>query len=230
MSELKEEKLCYGCLFCTTGKERLVAQGIEVMCPGVRTLIARQEKHKTVHGRKFRETVPLLPGYVFFQAEYNTEPYAKFPREHVLRLLTTGENRQWQLAGEDEKFAAWLFRCDGLLGFSKAYKEQDKIRIVSGPLKDLEGQILRIDRRGRSGQVALEFNGRQVKVWLGFELIDAVNDQTQIMLPGESGSPDRHDVPEGTDEDNQEATASERLERLNGFNGTGELMSAGHCV
>lgn len=66
MSELKEEKLCYGCLFCTTGKERLVAQGIEVMCPGVRTLIARQEKHKTVHGRKFRETVPLLPGYVFF--------------------------------------------------------------------------------------------------------------------------------------------------------------------
>lgn len=150
----------------------------------------------------------IATGICFFQAECSTEPYAKFPREHVLRLLTTGENRQWQLAGEDEKFAAWLFQCDGLLGFSKAYKERDKIRIVSGPLKDLEGQILRIDRRGRSGQVVLEFNGRQVKVWLGFELIDAVNDQTQIMLPGESGSPDRHDVPEGTDEDNQEARVS----------------------
>ena len=54
----------------------------------------------------------------------------------------------------------------------------------------------------------LEFNGRQVKVWLGFELIDAVNDQTQIMLPGESGSSDRHDIPKDADEANQEARVS----------------------
>lgn len=203
MPECKEGKLCYGCLFCTTGKERLVSRGIEAMCPGVRTLIARQEKHKTVQGKKFRETVLLLPGYVFFQAECSAEPYATFPREHVLRLLTTGENRQWQLTGEDEKFAAWLFQCDGLLGFSKAYKEQDRIRIVSGPLKDLEGQILRIDRRGRSGQVALEFNGRRVKVWLGFELIDAAADQT--LLPDENGSPDRHAAVEDAAANDQKA-------------------------
>ena len=203
MSDCKEGKLCYGCLFCTTGKERFVSRGIETTCPGVRTLIARQEKHKTVQGEKFRETVPLLPGYVFFQAECSEEPYATFPREHVLRLLTTGENRQWQLAGEDEKFAAWLFQCDGLLGFSKAYKEQDRIRIVSGPLKDLEGQILRIDRRGRSGQVALEFNGRRVKVWLGFELIDAAADQT--LLPDENGSPDRHAAVEDAAANDQKA-------------------------
>ena len=203
MSECKEGKRCYGCLFCTTGKERLVSRGIETTCPGVRTLIARQEKHKTVQGKKFRETVPLLPGYVFFQAECSAEPYATFPREHVLRLLTTGENRQWQLVGEDEKFAAWLFQCDGLLGFSKAYKEQDRIRIVSGPLKDLEGQILRIDRRGRSGQVALEFNGRRVKVWLGFELIDAAADQT--LLPDENGSPDRHAAVEDAAANDQKA-------------------------
>lgn len=203
MSECKEGKLCYGCLFCTTGKERLVSRGIETACPGVRTLIARQEKHKTVQGKKIRETVLLLPGYVFFRAECSAEPYATFPREHVLRLLTTGENRQWQLAGEDEKFAAWLFQCDGLLGFSKAYKEQDRIRIVSGPLKDLEGQILRIDRRGRSGQVALEFNGRRVKVWLGFELIDAAADQT--LLPDENGSPDRHAAVEDAAANDQKA-------------------------
>lgn len=177
MSEKLGEKLCYGCLFCTTGKEQLVSRGIEVVCPGVRTLVARQEKHKTIQGKKLRQTVILLPGYVFFQASCRTEPYVEFPREHVLRLLTSGEDRQWRLAGDDERFAAWLFQNEGLLGFSKAYKEQDRIRILSGPLKDLEGKILRIDRRGRSGQVALEFNGRTIKVWLGFELIDPIADK-----------------------------------------------------
>ena len=39
MSDCKEGKLCYGCLFCTTGKERLVSRGIETTCPGVLSLI-----------------------------------------------------------------------------------------------------------------------------------------------------------------------------------------------
>lgn len=38
----------------------------------------------------------------------------------------------------------------------------------------MEGKILRVDKRGRSGQVTLEFNGRTIPIWLGFELIDLV--------------------------------------------------------
>jgi hypothetical protein len=72
----------------------------------------------------------------------------------------------WQLQGEDERFVRWLFQYDGLLGFSKAYKEGDRIRIISGPLKDMEGKIRRVDKRGMSGQVILSFYGKDVPVWL----------------------------------------------------------------
>jgi transcription antitermination factor NusG len=50
--------------------------------------------------------------------------------------------------------------------------EGERVRIASGPLKDLEGYIVRIDKRNRSGQVMLMFNNRTVKVWLGYEMIE----------------------------------------------------------
>ena len=45
------------------------------------------------------------------------------------------------------------------------------MKIVSGPLKDKEGRIQRVNKRGLSGQVLLSFNGSSIPVWLGFELI-----------------------------------------------------------
>ena len=101
------------------------------------------------------------------------KPFIDFPKQNVIRILST-DNGVWQLQGEDKRFAQWLFQYDGLLGFSQAYKEGDQIRIISGPLKDMEGRIKRIDKRGMSGQVVLSFSGREIPVWLGFELIHPI--------------------------------------------------------
>ena len=73
------------------------------------------------------------------------------------------------------RFARWLLGYDGLLSFSQAHREGDSIRILRGPLKDMEGRIVRVDKRGRSGQVLLNFNGREIAVWLGFELVEEEN-------------------------------------------------------
>jgi hypothetical protein len=47
-----------------------------------------------------------------------------------------------------------------------------RIHIASGPLKDLEGSIVRIDKRNRNAQIALKLQSRIVKAWLGFELLE----------------------------------------------------------
>ena len=70
---------------------------------------------------------------------------------------------------------AWLFRYDGLLSLSQAYRDGDRIRIISGPMKDVEGGIRRVDKRGMSGQVLLSFNDREIPTWLSFELIDRID-------------------------------------------------------
>lgn len=95
----------------------------------------------------------------------------RFPRTDVLRILMEND-QDWRLTGSDYEFAEWLFSYDGCISFSTAYREGDRIRIVSGPLKDMEGMISRIDKRRRSGQVTVKFNQRDVKLWLGFDLIE----------------------------------------------------------
>jgi transcriptional antiterminator NusG len=161
----------YGCLFCTTGKELVFADCLQKACPEVKAIAARQGKYKSVKGHKSRIDTVIMPGYVFFSAPMDTNPFTCFPRDNLIKILTVDKGT-WQLSGDDERFAKWLFKYDGLLNFSKAYREGERIRIVSGPLKDMEGQIKRIDKRGRSGQVILRFGGISTKVWLGFDIIE----------------------------------------------------------
>lgn len=167
----QEKSIAYGCLFCITGREERVARRIRESCPNVCAVTMRKMKYRVSHGCRSCEEAMLLPGYVFFEAPSDIDPFRLFPKSDILRILTVGLD-QWRLYGEDERFARWLFRYDGLLDFSKAYCEGDRIRIVSGPLKDMEGKITKVDRRGRSGQVTMKFDKRDVKLWLGFDLIE----------------------------------------------------------
>lgn len=177
-----EREKAYGCLFCITGREKAVAERIERVCPHIRATPAFQEKHKSKDGRKSRIKTVMLPGYVFFEAPDDIEAAGSLPMTDVIRILK-GSGEDWQLAGEDEAFARWLFAYDGCLVFSKAYQEGDHIRILSGPLKDMEGYIVRVDRRGRSGQVVMRICQREIRLWLGFELIDVLSTQGNEKLP-----------------------------------------------
>ncbi len=171
--EGEEDQMAYGCLFCMTGREEQVAARIRDGYPAYRAVSLRKMRYRTSHGQRTSEVVQLLPSYVFRQAPAEANPFRELPKNDVIRILTTGDG-EWRLRDGDRRFAQWVFRYDGLLDFSKAYREGERIRIISGPLKDMEGKILRVDKRGRSGQVTLEFNGRTIPIWLGFELIDLV--------------------------------------------------------
>ena len=168
--EGQPQEMAYGCVFCMTGKEQSVAEQIQTRCPNVRATAMRQLKYQTCRKVKTRAEAVLLPSYVFFEAPSSMKPAAEFPMQNVIRVLSV-DGGVWQLRGEDERFVQWLFRYNGLLGFSQAYKEGDRIKIMSGPLKDMEGKIRRVDRRGMSGQVVLSFCGKEIPVWLGFEMV-----------------------------------------------------------
>ena len=168
-----EKNIAYGCLFCMTGKEQSVAERVQVACPDVRAITMRKIKYRVCKKVKRTEEAIVLPGYVFFQAPSYIEPVLVFPKQNVIRTLSM--EGDWRLRGADEEFARWLFRYDGLLSLSQAYRDGDRIRIISGPLKDMEGRIRRVDKRGMSGQVLLSFNGREIPTWLSFELIDRMD-------------------------------------------------------
>lgn len=168
---MESARKAYGCAFCATGREEAAARFIEKDCPGVRATAVRQVKRRSVNGSTSLITQVAFPGYVFLEAEPGNEYIFRIRGDSAARLLTSRDHN-WRLYGPDERFARWIFSLNGLISLSKAYREGDRVKVVSGPLKDLEGSILRVDKRNQSGQVALMFHNRLVKAWLGFEFVE----------------------------------------------------------
>lgn len=176
-----EGALAYGCVFCRTGQERRIAAAIERTWPNLCAHAAEYLKRRTTKGVVRLEQAVLMPGYVFFRAPRGLVLARPYP-DGVLKVLCTDAG-QWQLFGRDEAFARWLFKNDGVIGMSKARQVGDRVQIQSGPLKDLEGMITRVDRRNRSGQVALNVAGKEIRVWLGFELLP--EEPVELAVPTE---------------------------------------------
>lgn len=161
----------FGCIFCPYGKEMHVAGTIERHQPRIRATAVRQTKRRTCKGLTTLHDEVILHGYVLFEAPEDTPVFQAIPKDEIISILTYTDG-DWRLFGNDEDYARWVFRNNGLLGLSHAYQVGDRIQIIDGPLKDLEGQISRIDRRNRGGQVTLTFGGNTFKVWLGFDIVE----------------------------------------------------------
>ncbi len=163
-------KTSYGCVFCITGKERLVANGIELFSRNARARAVCQTMRHTTNGVTTLHDDVVIPGYVFFEAPSDAALHELIPGDDMISVLTYSDG-DWRLFGEDENYAKFIFKYDGTLSLSTAHKIGDRIVIIDGPLKELEGLITRIDKRNRSGQVTVQFAGREQKIWLGFDIV-----------------------------------------------------------
>jgi transcription antitermination factor NusG len=162
--------MAHGCLFCLTGKELIVANLVENADAQIRARAVRKVVRHTKRGVTTLQDDIVLKGYVFFEAPESINIFTVMPQGESMSVLTDSDG-DWRLYGDDESYAKWVLKYDGLFGLSKAYKVGDRICITDGPLKDLEGQITRIDKRNQSGQITVPFAGRQQKIWLGFNIV-----------------------------------------------------------
>ncbi len=159
------------CVHCITGKETDLAAAIQQVYPELRATAVMQTKRFTRQGVTTLQNEVILKGYIFIKAASDAQVFSLLGLEDAISILRY-DGGEWRLCGDDAVYAEWIFRYNGVIRLSKAYQIGDRIHIVDGPLKDMEGQIIRIDRRNRNGQVALHVGGNLIKVWLGFELVN----------------------------------------------------------
>lgn len=178
-TDLIETKMAYGCLFCITGKENIVANCLQIYNKNVCAKAACQTMRHTSQGVTRLQNDVILKGYVFFKTSADASITGLLPPNDILSVLSYSDG-DWRLSGDDQEYAKWIFKYNGVLPLSKAYKVGDRIFIIDGPLKDLEGSITRIDKRNRSGQVTINFAGREQKVWLGFDIVKELSGCDEI--------------------------------------------------
>lgn len=160
-----------GCVFCRTGSEEVTARMLNATPHMIRAFVPQKVEHRSEKGVKSTVQKVLFPGYVFFQAEKEwTFSRQKYHVDSVLRLLC--KNGSWQLTGEDEAYVRFVLEHNGVLEMSKAYQVGTRVMFKSGPLKELEGIITKVDKHNRNGMVTLNMFGRETSVWLAFEMVE----------------------------------------------------------
>ena len=184
------EHLARGCLFCRTGKEMAVAQRFESMLAGTKAVAPTKSRYRRTQAGAIEERVALLPGYVFFEAGQLMESsqdidtfqneIREFTRsDSVLKLLRYNDG-DWQLHGADDRFAQMLLDANGNIGVSSAYFDENRrIRILDGFLKDYEGSITRVNHKMRTVEVVVDFQDKKINMKLGYELVEAVPENSQ---------------------------------------------------
>ena len=173
MSEMEIQSMdeSYGCLYCWSGREEGVIGQIATKFPEVHAIVPAKLRYRRHGGQADEERVKLFPGYVFFRttAEIDLVGFSRIV--DLVRVLTYADG-DWRLHGADSEIAREIFDAEGTVGFSTAYYEGDRIRIVDGFLKKYEGSIIRVNRRAKTAEIRVCLQDKVITTWLGFELID----------------------------------------------------------
>ena len=149
----------YGCVFCMTGQEDSVIGSLEAQNPECYATSVSQTKWKTDQYGSRKVTQVIFPGYVYFQTKSNDPPDLRYI-EQSIRLLETTKG-SWTLSGMEAWFAKWIIEKHGVIGFSTATVIDNRAMMLSGPLKELEQYIIKVDKHHRGGLVALPFHDRE---------------------------------------------------------------------
>lgn len=129
------------------------------------------ERMKRYQGEWHKEQYILFPGYVFLITERVEELYWKLKKlPEFTKIL--GDGAEFIPIKEEEKTI--LQKMGGksyLAEMSRGFMRGDKVIITSGPLENMEGEIVYIDRHKRLAAVRIEMFDRLLEVKLGLEIV-----------------------------------------------------------
>lgn len=156
-----------------TGSEENIRLQCEANIPQdvmERCFIPYYEERRRIRGEWMTLKKILFPGYVFLITEEIDELFYQLKKVIGLtRLLGTGE----EIIPLTERERNFLLRFGGedqIVEMSEGIIEQSRIRILSGPLMGMEGQIRKIDRHKRKAWLEVEMFGRTQRVEVGLEV------------------------------------------------------------
>ena len=155
------------CIFCEYLQESKVEKYLKKI--GLKVISTLVERNIIKNGKLVKELRSIIPGYVFF--ENNKEPdwneicklkYIFYPLHY-----TDNEKR---LRDKDLQFVKWLKENNGIIKISNVMEIGKKLKIMDGPLKELEGKTVKINKRQKC--VGIKLDGDVIKniIWLSYEV------------------------------------------------------------
>jgi transcriptional antiterminator NusG len=137
------------------------------------------------------EIKPVFPGYVFLRSENILEEldvvWAIRRTEGFIRFLRQSQSPT-PLSEVDLELLSHFISFGECADTSKVtFDENDRIVVLEGMLKGLEGRIDRVDRRKKKARVVIDMCKSQFHIYLGFEVVERVKGEGGV-VHGKSGA------------------------------------------
>ncbi|MGI6432578.1 MAG: KOW motif-containing protein [Sphaerochaetaceae bacterium] len=167
------------CLYCKTGSEEKL---IALLKADLRThfgfdidmLYPKRIMNQRKKGVWSEVEQPILPGYLFLYIPKDL-PFPLFiirQEQNAYKILRYSDGTM-SLKFEDEHYANWVLKHNGIFVPSTVvFEKGQKIRIIDGPLQDLKGEILKVDRHHKRAIVTIMFAGALRKIHLSVNILD----------------------------------------------------------
>lgn len=171
-----EEKQYVRCLFCLTGQEDELVRRIESDQLG-KALFPKKVKRLKKQGIWEEIAQPLFPGYVFVYSDVPYPVSVFFRFEQVIRVLQYADDTSGYLKAGDLRFAEWIWQQHGRLEALKAMRVGDRVEIVDGAFRNMNGRVLKMDKRKQAAKIELDVVGGIKQVWMSFIYLEEAKTQ-----------------------------------------------------
>ncbi len=119
----------------------------------------------------------LFPGYFFINKKLESIDVKKISKLNgVVKILQNYKNPTI-VPVEDMKLILSLLDNNAHIPESKVFYENDRVIIKAGPLMNMEGRIIAVDKRKKRITIRLPFFNTIKDIQFSFELIEKVNEQ-----------------------------------------------------
>ena len=167
------------CLQTMGGKEIELAKEINILYRDKEALALPflRITHKSNNGVKSTFQKVMLPGYVFLYLPKESIPFEIQPGGISFHFVSNVDKNDFLLRRSDEKYAQWIFNSGGIIGMSKAIKVNGKVRVISGPLYNMVGNIKEYSKKNRNCRIEITLFNRTISMWLPFQWLVEVPEE-----------------------------------------------------
>ena len=122
---------------------------------GIRTFLPRVETEQVLFGRVIRKVGPLFSGYLF--AKWDLEQEIDRVRwEYGLKRIVSFNDEPARVREEVIRVIRFQANRAGIVRFRKKFRPSQAVRIIHGPMRDLEGIFIKEVSGGDRVQILLK--------------------------------------------------------------------------
>jgi transcriptional antiterminator NusG len=131
---------------------------------------------KKYHGQWNKLLRPMFPGYLFVITDDVELLFQQFHQVPKLTRILGTDKVPVELSDEEVHFLKRILNPEGIVEISRGILIGDTLKIQSGPLIGMEGNVTRIDRHKREVRLKVEMMGQELEVTLGLEVVEKIEE------------------------------------------------------